>query len=182
MLTKEQQTTLLQIARDSIDGGLAGKRIEIKVDQYEEPLQRPAGAFVTLRLRKDKTLRGCIGSILPVSPLCRAVATSALSAAFRDPRFLPLAAHEWPLVGLEISVMGALIPVAHPDEIVCGRDGLIVRRGPAAGLLLPQVATEHGWDRDTFLGFTCSKAGLPHDAWRTQPVSIERFEAFVFAE
>lgn len=181
MFTKLQQTTLLRIARDSIASGLEGRPLAIDLSLYEESLRRPAGAFVTLRTHGGD-LRGCIGSVVPVDPLCRAVANSAANAAFRDPRFLPLRGEELPMIGVEISVMGPIMPVASVDEIVCGRDGLIVRRGAFAGLLLPQVAVEYDWDRYTFVSHTCLKAGLPPDAWRTESVKIERFEADVFGE
>jgi uncharacterized protein (TIGR00296 family) len=83
---------------------------------------------------------------------------------------------------LEISVMGPIEAVTNIEDIAVGRDGLIISRGPYAGLLLPQVATEYGWDRQTFLEQTCRKAGLPPDAWRTQDCRIEKFSAFVFGE
>jgi AmmeMemoRadiSam system protein A len=181
MLTKEHESTLLRIARESIDGELDGRPRRIEVAAYDEPLQRPAGAFVTLKTREGR-LRGCIGSIVPVSPLCQAVSTSALNAAFRDPRFHPLSAVEWPGIGLEISVMGPILRVNDVDEIVCGLDGLIVSHGHRAGLLLPQVAVEYGWDRNTFLSQTCTKAGLEPDAWRSAVVRIDRFRAHVFGE
>ncbi|HEU4522580.1 MAG TPA: AmmeMemoRadiSam system protein A [Thermoanaerobaculia bacterium] len=181
MLTNEQQTSLLRIARESITRELDGSRLEIDVDLFDEALRRPAGAFVTLKTR-DRQLRGCIGSVLPVSPLCRTVAANAVNAAFRDPRFSPLRRDELSAVGLEISVMGPVLPVRDLEEIVCGRDGLIVSRGSYAGLLLPQVASERGWDRETFLTFTCAKAGLDPDAWRSGVVKIDRFEAYVFGE
>ena len=181
MLTNEQQTSLLRIARESIAGELAGSRTPVDVERFDEPLRKPAGAFVTLRT-PDRRLRGCIGSVFPVAPLCRTVADNAINAAFRDPRFEPLRREELPAVGLEISVMGPLVRVGELGEIVCGRDGLIVSRGSYAGLLLPQVASEHGWDRETFLSYTCAKAGLDPAAWRGGAVRIDRFEAFVFAE
>ena len=181
MLSSEQQNTLLRIARDSIAGELNGTRFAIQIDRYDEPLRRPAGAFVTIRTREHR-LRGCIGSVFPVSPLCNTVASNAINAAFRDPRFPPLAADELPRVDLEISVMGPVIRVDDLEEIVCGRDGLVVTRGSFAGLLLPQVATEHGWDRETFLSHTCAKAGLDPDAWRRGGIRIDRFQAVVFAE
>lgn len=181
MLTKEHESTLLRIAREAIDGELHGVRARIDIAAYDPVLQRPAGAFVTLKTRAGQ-LRGCIGSIVPVSPLCEAVATSALNAAFHDPRFHPLAPGEWPDIGLEISVMGPILRVTDVQEIVCGLDGLIVSRGHHAGLLLPQVATEYGWDRETFLSHTCIKAGLDPDSWRSEGVRIDRFRAHVFGE
>jgi uncharacterized protein (TIGR00296 family) len=78
--------------------------------------------------------------------------------------------------------MGPIVPVIDVKEIEVGRDGLILRKGPYAGLLLPQVATEYGWDRDTFLSQTAVKAGLPPSAWHEKDTKIERFSAEVFGE
>ncbi|HYC92994.1 MAG TPA: AmmeMemoRadiSam system protein A [Thermoanaerobaculia bacterium] len=181
MLTAEQRQTLLSIARRSIEALLQGRRPELDRSGLDEALTRPSGAFVSLHT-KDGDLRGCIGSIEAVAPLCEAVASSAVNAAFRDPRFHPLRAEELPNVHIEISVMSPIVGVADVGEIEVGRDGLIIRRGGRAGLLLPQVATEYGWDRETFLRQTCIKAGLSPDAWRTPECRIERFSAEVFGE
>nr|MDP9361119.1 AmmeMemoRadiSam system protein A [Acidobacteriota bacterium] len=154
---------------------------EWKADDFDEVLRRPAGAFVTLKTHEGD-LRGCIGSIQAVEPLYKAVASSAISAAFRDPRFPSLRAGELEHVELEISVMGPIEVVTNIEDIVVDRDGLIISRGRYAGLLLPQVATEYGWDRQTFLQQTCVKAGLPRDAWRAEDCRIEKFSAVVFGE
>jgi AmmeMemoRadiSam system protein A len=179
-LNEEQRKTLLNIARQSIAAVLEGRSPDWKAEDVDETLRQPAGAFVTLT--RDGDLRGCIGSIRAVEPLYKAVVSSAVSAAFRDPRFPPLSPGELDHLELEISVMGPIEPVTNVDDIVVGRDGLIISRGPYAGLLLPQVATEYGWDRETFLTQTCRKAGLPPDAWRAQDCRIEKFSAFVFGE
>jgi AmmeMemoRadiSam system protein A len=179
-LNDEQRKTLLRIARQSIAAVLDGRSPDWNADDFDETLRQPAGAFVTLTRNGD--LRGCIGSIRAVEPLYKAVASSAVSAAFRDPRFPPLGPGELEQLELEISVMGPIERVTNIDEIVVGRDGLIISRGAYAGLLLPQVATEYGWDRQTFLEQTCRKAGLPPDAWRSQDCRIEKFSAFVFGE
>jgi AmmeMemoRadiSam system protein A len=175
-----QRKTLLRIARQSIAAVLDGRSAVWKAEDVDETLRQPAGAFVTLT--RDGNLRGCIGSIQAVEPLYKAVASSATSAAFRDPRFPPLSPGELDHLELEISVMGPIERVTNIEDIVVGRDGLIISRGPYAGLLLPQVATEYGWDRQTFLEHTCRKAGLPPDAWRAQDCRIEKFSAFVFGE
>ena len=159
---------------------LAGRAPELNESDYDAALRRPAGAFVTLT--KGGNLRGCIGSIHAVEPLYRAVATSAISAAFRDPRFYPLQKEEMPQIELEISVMGPIERVTNIEEIEVGRDGLIVSRGRNAGLLLPQVAIDYGWDRQTFLDQTCIKAGLEPGAWRSEQTHIEKFAAEVFSE
>ena len=181
MLNETQRQLLLKLARTSIESTLAGNAPAGSEDEFDEVLRRPAGAFVTLRTRSGD-LRGCIGSIQAVQPLYRAVITSAISAAFRDPRFLPVRADEMEHLELEISVMGPIEEVRDVQDINVGRDGLIISRGRNAGLLLPQVATEYGWDRDTFLDQTCVKAGLPPGAWRTQQARIEKFAAEVFSE
>jgi len=110
------------------------------------------------------------------------LAVSAISAAFRDPRFEPLQAGELEQLDLEISVMGPIEVVTNTEDIVVGRDGLIISRGRYAGLLLPQVAAEYGWDRQTFLQQCCVKAGLPRDAWQASDCRIEKFAAVVFGE
>jgi AmmeMemoRadiSam system protein A len=179
-LNEEQRKTLLRIARQSIAAVLDGRSTDWKAEDFDETLRQPAGAFVTLTRGGD--LRGCIGSIQAVEPLYKAVASSAVSAAFRDPRFPPLSPGELEHLELEISVMGPIERVTNVEDIVVGRDGLIISRGPYAGLLLPQVATEYGWDRQTFLEQTCRKAGLPADAWRAQDCRIEKFSALVFGE
>lgn len=180
MLDETQRRTLLRIARETIAAALDGRRIAWSSDDVDEALRRPAGAFVTLTISGE--LRGCIGSIVAVEPLYQAVATSATSAAFRDPRFFPLTKQELGTIELEISVMGPIERVTNVEEIVVGRDGLIISRGGRAGLLLPQVATDWGWDRDEFLAQTCHKAGLPREAWKQPETKIEKFSAEVFGE
>jgi uncharacterized protein len=180
-LSQEQRTRLLTIAREAIAAMLDGRKLEVNLSEFDEVLRRPAGAFVSLHT-KDGDLRGCIGSIHPVAPLCQAVSGSAINAAFRDPRFYPVRKDELANLHIEISVMGPIEPVRTPDEIEVGRDGLIVSRGGNAGLLLPQVATDYGWGREDFLRHTCIKAGLPPDSWQAPGCRIERFSAEVFSE
>jgi AmmeMemoRadiSam system protein A len=180
VLNEEQRRQLLRLARTSIESTLDGRTPEMRAEEFDEDLRRPAGAFVTLR--KSGDLRGCIGSIRAIEPLYRAVASSAISAAFRDPRFFPVRKDEIGHLDLEISVMGPIEQVRDVNEIEVGRDGLIISRGRFAGLLLPQVASEYGWDRETFLNQTCLKAGLQPDAWRSPDTRIEKFAAEVFGE
>jgi uncharacterized protein len=180
-LSDDHRKTLLSIARQSIAIILDGRAPDWQAEDFDETLRRPAGAFVTLRTH-DGELRGCIGSIRAVEPLHQAVASSAVSAAFRDPRFPPLQAGEIERIELEISVMGPIEAVTTIDDIVLGRDGLIISRGRFAGLLLPQVATEYEWDCETFLDQTCLKAGLPRGAWRAKDCRVEKFSAVVFGE
>ncbi|HMC22220.1 MAG TPA: AmmeMemoRadiSam system protein A [Thermoanaerobaculia bacterium] len=181
MLNEEQRQRLLKLARTSIESILDGRSLPLSEGDYDEVLRRPAGAFVTLRTKRGD-LRGCIGSIRAVEPLFKAVASSAVSAAFRDPRFFPVRPDEMPQLDVEISVMGPIESVRDVAEIEVGRDGLIISKGRFAGLLLPQVATEYGWDREAFLDQTCIKAGLPAGSWRIEETRIEKFAAEVFGE
>src|SRR4029077_9440150 len=120
-------------------------------------LREAQGAFVTILLQER--LRGCIGVIRPRDPLWRVVLHCALAAGFEDPRFAPLEPSEEPGLAFEVSVLSLPRAVRDPSEIRIGRDGLIVTLGRRQGLLLPQVAVEHGWDAPLFLSETCRKAG-----------------------
>jgi len=148
------------------------------VTNVPQALLAPRGAFVTLH--RDGRLRGCIGYIEPVKPLIRTVQEVAVKAAFEDPRFPPLTEDE--SVQIEISVLTPPEQVSDISSIEVGRDGLIVELGPRRGLLLPQVATEYGWDRQTFLENTATKAGLPPDAWKHPSVRLYKFSAEIFGD
>jgi len=106
----------------------------------------------------------------------------AAAAATRDPRFPPIDATDLQAMTVEISVLTPDVVIHRPEEIEIGRHGLDVRRGGARGLLLPQVAVEHGFDREKFLAATCRKAGLPADAWNDADTEIRVFEADVFGD
>jgi AmmeMemoRadiSam system protein A len=181
MLDEQQRQTLLTLARRAIAAVFEGHRLEVDQDDFDQDLRRLAGTFVTVH-EGERELRGCIGSVEAHEPLYQSVASNAVNAAFRDPRFRPLSPEELSRVQLEISVLTPFQKVENVEEIVPGRDGLLVRRGRNAGLLLPQVASEYGWDRETFLSQTCLKAGLPPSSWRDPQTTIERFSAEVFGE
>jgi AmmeMemoRadiSam system protein A len=181
MFTDAQRRILLGIARDSIRTAFARKPYDVSPAAGDPELTRPSGSFVTLEERQGE-LRGCIGSIFAVQPLHESVASNARAAAFRDPRFPALTPEEFDPIRLEISVLSPIEPVTDPHTIEVGRDGLIVSRGGHAGLLLPQVPVEWGWDRETFLAQTCVKAGLPPTAWREPGTKLEKFTAEVFGE
>jgi AmmeMemoRadiSam system protein A len=178
-LSPDERRTLFAIARSAIEAALDRRPVELSTE-IPPALERPSGVFVTLKLADE--LRGCIGSVLPVEPLYLAVAHNALNAAFRDPRFPPVTRTEYEKVSLEISVMSLPELVDNHETIEIGKHGLIVRKGHFAGLLLPQVATEYGWGRQEFLGYTCMKAGLSKDAWKDPSCKVEKFTAEVFSE
>jgi len=140
---------------------------------------RGRGAFVTLHRRGE--LRGCIGHLVSDRPLGEVVRDMAVAAARDDPRFPPLRADELEGLDVEVSVLTTPVP-ARAEDVEPGRHGLIVRRGAAQGVLLPQVAVEQGWDRETFLAATCRKAGLPPQAWRDVRTDLRVFEAQVIRD
>jgi uncharacterized protein len=168
---------LLQIARGAITAHVNG--VTVVDASASAGLQRPGGAFVSIHLHGE--LRGCIGHLEADRSLLRVVRECAVAACSADPRFPPVSAVELAGLEIEVSLLGPLEPVASPDEIEVGRHGLLVERDWQRGLLLPQVATEWRWDRETFLAQTCHKAGLPRDAWK-QGATMWRFEAEVFGE
>jgi AmmeMemoRadiSam system protein A len=104
-----------------------------------------------------------------------------VAAALEDPRFPPVTLRELPGLRIEISALTVPEP-ADAERVEVGRHGLIVTRGSRKGLLLPQVASEWGWDRAQFLSQTCRKAGLPAEAWREPGTLVEWFEAEVWGE
>lgn len=137
------------------------------------------GVFVSLRCRG--ALRGCIGVMDTGEPLEHDVVHCAISAGTQDPRFAAVTAADLAELTLEISILSTLLPVTEAEEIQVGRDGLQIEQEGRRGLLLPQVATEHGWDRPRFLQELCKKAGLPPDAWKAG-AALHRFTAQVFQE
>ena len=185
-MTPEEGRFALRIARETIEKWVRdGERA--RVDEYPESFGDKRGVFVTLKTYPKGELRGCIGFPMPDMPLIEALVEAAISAT-RDPRFPRLKRTELPKITIEVSILTRprLIdvgnPSEYPDNINIGKDGLIVRKGHNHGLLLPQVATEWGWEPEEFLMQACVKAGLPADEWKTGTCQIYRFRADVFSE
>jgi AmmeMemoRadiSam system protein A len=172
---KRQLKELVQL---SISAQLAARGPQTPPEPDSELLRQELGAFVTLK--RAGQLRGCIGNIIGQGPLYRTVWNMARAAAFEDPRFPPLTQPELAGLGIEISILGPVLPCPDPELIEVGRHGLIVRRGAHQGLLLPQVPVEWGWSRAQYLAQTCRKAGLPSQAWSDPATQIYWFEAVVF--
>ena len=184
-LTTDDRQWLLGLARGVLNqlppsGSRVPDDVEVLDSEVPPATAVPRGAFVTLH--KMTLLRGCIGYVLPMTPLYRAVIENTIHAARSDPRFPPVDRDEVPGLRIEISAMSSPRTIQTVEDIRVGRHGLMVRKGSARGLLLPQVATERGWDRDTFLDHTCQKAGLAPDTWRNGGLEIQVFSAEVFSE
>jgi AmmeMemoRadiSam system protein A len=178
-LSPAARRQLLEVARRALRARVLGERF--LPDEGEAEMRRPAGAFVTVRRREDRELRACVGRIDPSQPLIEAVAMAAAAAAAEDRRFDPVTAEELPLLCLEISALGPLFE-ALPDSIQVGIHGVLVSSAGRSGLLLPQVAVEHRWERETFLEHACRKAGLAPDAWRDPGCRIHAFTATLISD
>lgn len=176
-LTIKEKKELLSIARRSVINHLNNRKTAERSCLKELQIKR--GLFVTIH--KKRQLRGCIGVFSSEKTLCETTAELACSAAFNDPRFSPLDLDEINIVDFEISVLSPLKEIQNISEIKVGTHGIYITKGLNRGVLLPQVAVECGWNRETFLSQTCRKASLPFDAWKNG-AKIEIFSAQIFGE
>lgn len=182
MLTEEEGSQLVVLARRSIESYFSGQDIDL--EQYRK-FSMKRGVFVTLH--KDGDLRGCIGFPHPTSELYRAVFDAARAAALEDPRFPKLEKSELDDIDIEVSVLTepeviSAGPEEYPGQITIGEDGLMIKGPLGSGLLLPQVFTEYDCGPEQALEMTCQKAGLPADAWRDSRNRVLKFKAQVFRE
>jgi uncharacterized protein len=189
MLSLEDGAVLVKTARSAIIANLSGEpsRTPAKVSPS---LEEERGVFVTLLDHtRGNELRGCIGIPFPTRPLTEQVEVAAVDAATEDPRFEPIVLDELnESIVLEVTVLSDMEPiwVKNPldlrENVVVGRDGLMIEGMGSHGLLLPQVAVDEGFDSEEFLSQCCLKAALPPDAWLTEKVHVSRFQGQVFAE
>lgn len=185
-LARDERLWLLSAARTAIARAVGapveGEPPRPGPEGGEQQRSPAPGAFVSLHRRRDGELRGCIGCFEGRGALAETVARMAVEAATRDPRFGPVRANELAGLTIEISVLSPMEDVADPTDVQVGRHGVVVSRGERRGVLLPQVATDHGLTREEFLKHTCLKAGLDPDAWRKPGTRIQVFTAEVFSE
>ncbi|HZJ89046.1 MAG TPA: AmmeMemoRadiSam system protein A [Sphaerochaeta sp.] len=183
-MKKKDKQLLLHLAREAIESVLYDQEQPLYAEllaRKEPPYTQRRGCFVTLRTA-DGALRGCIGNILGRGEVVHTVVTLAKEAAFSDPRFAPLTAKEWEGVTIEISLLTKPTRVASYQEVVAGRDGVILTYGANRAVFLPQVATEQGWDRETLLSNLSMKAGLMPEFYTHPECRWETFQAEVFGE
>ena len=186
MLSLEQGKKLVNLARQAISSHIDKTNLGVDEDVKKE-FSMLRGVFVTLE--EKGLLRGCIGIVEPVYPLYQAIASAAVSAAFSDPRFMPLSKEEFGGIIISVSVLTCpkVINVASSDdylkEVEVGKDSFIVKQGVNSGLLLPIVAVEQKWDVVTFLEQTCVKAGLASDSWKElDSCKMYKFQTEAFSE
>jgi AmmeMemoRadiSam system protein A len=165
-LSHDEKKTLIRLARTTLETfALEHEELHTPPPGFDITglLSKPAGVFVTLH--EDGELRGCIGYIEPVKPLYLAVMENAVSAAFRDYRFLPVEPAELDKIDIEISVLTPKEQIASAETFIPGKHGIIMEAEERRAVFLPQVAAEQGWNRETTLWHLCLKAGLPGNAW-----------------
>jgi AmmeMemoRadiSam system protein B/AmmeMemoRadiSam system protein A len=177
-LNAQQHGQLLKLAREAISNALQNRH-PLYAESDDPTLNRLSGVFVTLK--NNGELRGCIGHIRGDTPLYQIIQEMAVAAASADPRFPPLTQEELDQINIEISILSPLHRITDFDQIEVGTHGLMIYYAGQQGLLLPQVAVEEGWDRDTLLENLCEKAGLLPDCWQNHP-AIYTFTAVVFEE
>jgi hypothetical protein len=186
MFSDSQGELAVRIARSVMESHVN----RVRMPDFEIPalFREKSGVFVTLTTYPDDDLRGCIGYPEPTTPLIDALKDAAVSACSRDPRFPPVKPSELKHIRVEVSLLTPPqeILVRNPRElcgcVMIGEDGLIMERGWARGLLLPQVPVEWKWDAEEFLSQTCMKAGLMPDAWLEPGTKVYKFQAEVFSE
>jgi len=179
MLDDSDRVALLKLARTTLEAHFADEPTPACPASHKA-LAEQKGAFVSLH--RGAELRGCIGQLYPDRELGEVVQRCVLSAAMEDMRFVPVAREELEDLTIEISVLSPFRRVQNTEEIEVGKHGLYIVQGHFRGLLLPQVATQYGWDRGKFLEQTCLKALLPKSAWQDPQTIIHTFEADVFSD
>jgi len=180
-LSSNEGRRLLALARASIAAGLCDPDCPLTLDPAKLPpgLHVVRGGFVTLR--ENGLLRGCIGEIAPRREIWRVVCEQARNAAFHDRRFPPVTIDEFDDLDIEISVLSPPRPVDSWRDIRIGVHGVVLVKGRASAVFLPQVAPEQGWDLEETLSYLALKAGLVADAWR-EGADFLVFEAQIFGE
>jgi AmmeMemoRadiSam system protein A len=186
-ITPEEQKMLLADARESIAAELEGRKPQYRRSGSagHPALKSPCGAFVTLHKAAaggKRDLRGCIGRMTASLPLEETVRVMAREAAFGDSRFLPLKPGELEQCHIEISALSPMSVCPDPRQVKVGVHGLYLIRGGRAGVLLPQVPVEQGWNLDEYLDYICVKAGLPAGSCNAPDATLYTFTAVVFGE
>jgi len=177
-LSTQDKKQLLELAREAITGTVRTGKLSCREAQ-SPTLKGQQGCFVTIK--QDGALRGCIGNFTSDKPLFQLVQEMAVSAAIHDPRFYPMKEEDLLNFDLEISVLSPLTKIEDPEAVEVGKHGLYLEKNFSRGVLLPQVAVEHQWDRETFLAKTALKAGLKQDDWK-EGADLYVFTAQVFGE
>jgi AmmeMemoRadiSam system protein A len=190
IITDEEKKVLLSDVRETILAKLENRNpryersgLNFAPGDKDSTLSQRRGAFVTLHERygDSQRLRGCIGRMTSGDPLGETVRQMAVEAAFGDPRFPPLTKDEWPRCNIEISVLSPMELCADVHSVQIGVHGLYLTHNGRAGVFLPQVPVEQGWNREQYLNYICEKAGLPPESYKATGARLYTFTAEVFS-
>ncbi|WP_347274557.1 AmmeMemoRadiSam system protein B [Candidatus Kuenenia sp.] len=182
-LSEKEKKTLLSLARNTLETYAntgASPEIDLQLFTQTPRLFEKYGVFVTLK--KQGQLRGCIGYILPKTPLYQEVVENTINSSAKDNRFLPVTHEEINDIDIEISVLSQPRKINGPEGFTVGQEGIVIRKGYANAVFLPHVAAEQGWDKTETLQHLCKKAGLPINAWRDNNMEFFVFTADIFHE
>ncbi len=185
-LTPEEKDTLLRLAREALQQGVAGRTMVALDPERLTPTLRAEGAsFVTLTIGGQ--LRGCIGALEPYQPLAADVREHAVAAALEDPRFPPVSREEVDQIEIEISrlTMPCNLEYRDADDLLSrlrpNIDGVVLRDGFRRATFLPQV-WEKIPDKEDFLDNLCYKMGEPPDLWRRKHLEVLTYQVEEFKE
>jgi AmmeMemoRadiSam system protein B/AmmeMemoRadiSam system protein A len=176
-LTEEDKEQILNAAKVGVKNAVYGNDEEIALTAEFEKLNKSYATFVTIT--KNGNLRGCMGHIYSDLPLLEEIRETSKLASQRDYRFGPIETDEMKDLGYEVTILSRMIRILDINQIEIGRDGLYIKLGNSSGLLLPQVASERNWDRETFLYNLCQKAGLNNNDYKNPDAQIYSFRAIV---
>jgi AmmeMemoRadiSam system protein A len=180
VVTDDEKKMLLDMARKTLEEKLIHNK-DITFTEESPLLDKKLGLFVTLRKHGD--LRGCIGHCFPVKELRQALPELAVSSALHDTRFSPTRKEDLKDITIEISLLSPMKQISDYNEIKIPGHGVYVKKGFRAGVFLPQVADETGWDRETFMAHLCrDKAGLNADEWKKPGTELYIFTVVKFEE
>ena len=165
-LSLEEKNIIFKIAEDTLQWCVKDKRGDFDFSTYRitDKLRIKMATFVTLK--KNGALRGCIGSLAPVSPLFESVHDNTVNAALEDFRFTPVQPAELSEIELHVSILSPIIDIASLDEFIIGEHGIIVEKGFHKAVYLPEVAIEQGWNKEETLSSLCLKAGMGPNDWK----------------
>jgi AmmeMemoRadiSam system protein B/AmmeMemoRadiSam system protein A len=176
-LNEQEKSQVIDAAKQGVRSAVLNKQIEIDQKDLPKSLQGKYSAFVTIT--KNGELRACMGHTFPQQQLMKEVHDVGKLAATSDYRFGAVRKDELDDIEYEVSLMSRMRRIMDPMEVEPGKDGLYIRLGGRAGLLLPQVAAERNWDKNTFLENICLKAGLPINSYKDPDAEIYVFKAVI---
>lgn len=167
---RASESIQVALARNTLEQYIrTGQVPSLPADLPGELLDQKAATFVSIK--KNGRLRGCIGTLMPVSDcIGEEILNNAISAGTTDPRFDPVQIDELDELEYSVDVLSLPEPIADASCLDVKKYGVIVSKGSKRGVLLPDLA---GVDTvDEQIRIACQKAGIREK----ESVKLERFE------